>query len=174
MIKRPDEPIWALFLRVGQTLGGSMQISAEMLDLSPAREPEFRHFSAFDETTWYDGLQITAYVDREHDAPWGWDHGYAGIPYVGLRRAEAMTKVLRRIDRGQQRDREQSGYPESYLEYLHQLARVLRVDRYAWHATSWRAGMGERWWETGDASSARIWLDDVTKRYCRQPAEASR
>jgi hypothetical protein len=157
---------------------GSRKVKATVVDLANGKLRNLM-FYQFEPWTFYDGLEVYAYLDnRSHSDGHAWGFGHEYRPFsVELPRAEAMTKVLRRLNRDLPRDHSANGYPLTWDEYLFSVARVLKIQTYARPATvQEQAAEIERRGASSHhriitASGVQDWLAEQERDWC-QPAQA--
>jgi hypothetical protein len=92
-------------------------------------------------------LQINGQADYVSDNAYGWRVEYRTPYSVDLAAAEAMTKLLKRIDRGVAKIDAQLGRAESFGAYVLRVAAVLKVDQFGWKVDPAKdiLGTGYRW-----------------------------
>lgn len=96
---------------------------------------EVRNFSTvgFDADPLGD-LHVSAQLDRvaTNGQPYGFKVEYREAFSVDLRRADAMVKTLRKVERGLTRIQTELGYAETFPAYLARVAKVLGIKQFGW------------------------------------------
>jgi len=160
-----EQPRAALFLQLREmdylTPDTRAEITASVVWLGPNDEPRGDNYQRG-----LDGLRVSAYTGpREAGRSWGWSAEFRDVYCVDLRRAEAMAKTLKLIDRRLLAANERDGYPADFHAYLARIANALKITRYvAEGSAQWQDNTGRRW-RVMDARDAQRWIADTEARY---------
>lgn len=123
-------------------------------------------FTPYDEDTHLTDFEVTAYLDHHHDEAWGQAHQFT--PHtVDLRRAEALVRVLRKVERGMDKAHQQFGHPTTFHTYLLQVAYALRIKRFLVRKDDGQPYPNGMHYLTHTAPSIAYWIADQEKTYCR-------
>jgi hypothetical protein len=116
---------------------------------------------------WEEGAEfadftVSAYVGGANEGAWGFQHGYLQPYRVELHRAEAMVKLLRKVEKGLERMNGERGYlrQDDFHQYVLRIAEVLRIKRfYVRNTTRAQAVSGQQFRAT-DGSGVQSWIFD--------------
>ena len=104
-------------------------------------------------------LHVTAYVDQENEGPWGCKYFY-NMDYVTLSNAEAMVKVLRRLQRGLDKLNAERGYLEDkqFAEYLMRVGDVLKIRNFYVRNSDKAAEVSGSMFRSVDGAGLQRWV----------------
>jgi hypothetical protein len=113
-----------------------LSLRAEVVTVLPD-SGEVRYFGSWDNPE-FDGLCVTAYAAKGFaagvlDHTYGWNVEYLNVHSVRLDRAEAMTKMLRKVDKALRRQTDAGDWPLHFAEYLLRVARAIGVTKVGWN-----------------------------------------
>jgi hypothetical protein len=113
----------------------------------------------------YSNLQVSSQGNlREPEQPaYGWEVEYRGRYSIELRDAEAMVKVLRKVDRGLERLKSELGYPETIGAYIARVAKVLGIRTFGFESTDRELWASGEKWHWCDASTIQWQIDERIK-----------
>lgn len=110
-------------------------------------------------------LMPQAWIDEKSGTIFGFGTEYRDVHSIDARRAEAMAKMLRKIERGLEKISEADGYIESgdFATHLLRVARVLGIKTfYVRNSREQRAMHGEAWRKVA-ASGVQYYVTTISE-----------
>ena len=124
----------------------------------------------------YADFAVHAYLaNRPGDEPiWGPGHSY-NSQRVELRDAERMIKLLRKVDKGLEKLRQEEGWlaPTDYCGYVLRIARILGIKTFYVHADEQAKMHGLGKWRKLDGSGVQSWLGELADKRAKMHSTAS-
>lgn len=125
----------------------------------------------------YGNLRITASHDLAltREESYGWRVEYRDLYSVNQRRAEAMVKTLRKIEKGLERLEAKWGSPDTWAAYVIRVGDVLGVKVYGHQQSTEARSMTGEMYRWGDANTLRWQVTDRIAKFDNQygPAEVA-
>jgi len=116
-------------------------------------------------------LVISCQVEHYRE-PYGYRASYGNVFSVDLERAEAMVKLLRKIDRELNKITAEWGYAESFGAYVTRVAKALGVNHFMWHIRGQGTMYAENEYRTGDVPAMQAWCAQQVEEWQRTEVPA--
>lgn len=123
-------------------------------------------YSSIDASTVLDGFEVTATLDPTRERADCFSHHYAPFQ-VELHRAQAMARMLSKVQRGLAVAQRSFGYPETFHTYLVQVAYGLGITRYVTAADGTEPFLNGSAFRDHTASTIADWIATQEATYCR-------
>ncbi len=113
-------------------------------------------------------FQVSAYLSHDEEHAWGYFHGYSTPYRVDRAVAEAMTRTLRKVDKGLNKTTQHQGHVKDFDDYLFRIAAILDAQTYYVNSTPKRLSVtGERFHRL-DAPGIQSWLADLEAKFAHR------
>ena len=113
-------------------------------------------------------FQVSAYLSHDEKHAWGYFHGYSTPYRVDRAAAEAMTRTLRKVDRGLDKATQHQGHVKDFDDYLFRIAAILDTQTYYVYSTPERLSVTGEQFRRLAAPSMQSWLADLQTRFAHR------
>ena len=97
--------------------------------------------------------------------PYGWSVEYRDVFCVDLARADAMFKLLRKVNRGLEKLRNEWGYPESFAQYATRVAKILGITTFGWQRAGGSGLYDDNEYHWTDADGLRYRINELVAEH---------
>lgn len=146
----------------------TLQLHLSVVYLTPANEVRNYLDGIGHEDNGHANLRICAQHDPGTTAdgqPYGWRTEYRDVFSIERPRAEAMVKVLRKVERRLERDRLAHGYPPDFATYVARVAHALGITLIGWRVGESRGAYDETTFRWSDIDGFRLHLQTVLTNF---------
>ena len=121
----------------------------------------------------FDGFEISAYVDRDHEHAWGVRYGFAPDRIEDPEHATAIARILRKVRTGLDRLNREQGYlsPDDITGCIFRIASILKITKYCTRNTREQHAASGTWNKPAEGIDVQYWIHAREREHCKPKKE---